>query len=257
MLPSASIFKGSFVALLLTHVACTSVSSAGGDASQARTSRKPLAGEIRIAPPPNSNEPAQRERKDLVDQVLEGDKGTELNEIRLPTGAMGLQPGDVTGDPITLSRERSRLQRTDAEIAAVSGGGELEKKLGDFDRILGVTENEGRPLSPSFTTSTKKIRELFAQKRYEDALVETNELLLHYSKSSLLWTMKGTLHLRLSQSDLSLAAYEKAFDLEPTPRLLAQIEQLRKIVSDREAMKLKNIQVIKPSTDQVEGTQND
>lgn len=247
MSPSVFNFNCCCCVLILSVVqsACTTPAQVPADTSHSKNVRKPSAGEFRIAPPPASTEGEQQTRRETVEKVLAGDRSPALDEVRLPASVMGLEPGDVTGDPIALSRDRRKLQRTDAEIASVSGAGEFEKKLGDFDRVLGVTEEEDRPASPSFTASTKKIRELFQQKKYEDALVETNELLLHYAKSSLLWTMKGTLHLRLSQSDLSLSAYEKAFDLEPSPRLLAQIEQLRRIVAERESMRLKK-QTVKP-----------
>lgn len=58
--------------------------------------------------------------------------------------------------------------------------------------------------------------------------------------------MKGTLHLRLSQTDLSLAAYEKAYDLEPGGRLLAQIEQLRRLVGERETLRQKKAEGLAP-----------
>ena len=109
--------------------------------------------------------------------------------------------------------------------------------MGDVDRVLDVSEESARPMTPSFIGQTQKIRELFQNRRFEDALVETNELLLHYPRSALLWTMKGTLHLRLNQNDLALAAYEKSFDIEPSRRLLAQIEDLRRLAAERESMR--------------------
>jgi len=247
MLPLASNSKASIYQLTLAVVFSSVLSASSAFAQQTTDTKKISTGELRILPPPGSTQPAQRARQDLVDQVLgvekDGDSGTE---IKLPASVMGLRPGDVTGDPISVQREQSRLRRTDAEISATSGAGEFERKLGDFDRVLEVTEEENKPMSPSFIQATKKIRELFTQKRYEDALVETNELLLHYSKSPLLWTMKGTLHLRLSQTDLSLAAYEKAFDLEPGGRLLAQIEQLRRLVGERETLRQKKAEGLAP-----------
>ncbi|MEN9809944.1 MAG: hypothetical protein RLZZ488_1511 [Pseudomonadota bacterium] len=255
MLPSASSFKLCLLFVGVAHFSCTSTPAETPAAQQQRVlqDNKNPATEFRIAPPPASREASERAQRETVEQVLTGERGSDLTEVKLPASVMGLEPGDVTGDPIAQSRERARLQRTDAEIAGVSGAGEFEKRLGDFDRVLGVSEEDGRPLSPSFTESTKKIRQLFSSKRYEDALVETNELLLHFSKSALLWTMKGTLHLRLSQSDLSLSAYEKAFDLEPNPRLLAQIEQLRRVISSREGLRQKRIDQPAQSTKAVDG----
>lgn len=254
MLPLASNSKDSIYQLTLAVASSLVLFASSAFAQQATDAKKIAAGELRILPPPGSTQPAQRARQDLVDQVLGVEKGADSStEVKLPASVMGLRPGDVTGDPISVQREQSRLKRTDAEISATSGAGEFERKLGDFDRVLEVTEDENKPMTPSFIQSTKKIRELFTLKRYEDALVETNELLLHYSKSSLLWTMKGTLHLRLSQTDLSLAAYEKAFDLEPAGRLLAQIEQLRRLVGERETLRQKKVEGQTPTGKSGEG----
>ncbi|MFZ9519466.1 MAG: tetratricopeptide repeat protein [Silvanigrellaceae bacterium] len=196
--------------------------------------------EFRIAPPSGGSNTDPQPGRDGIENILSSERiSSNSGELKLPAAAFGLQPGDVTGDPMAQSRERARLQRTDAEIAASSGAGEFERKLGDFDRVLEVTEDESKQMSPSFVMSTKRIRELFQSKRYEEALVEANELLLHYPRSAVLWMMKGTLHLRLSQTDLSLSAYEKSFDIDPSQKLLAQIEQLRRLVRERESLRQK------------------
>jgi tetratricopeptide (TPR) repeat protein len=257
MLPLASnskLFAGlSVVALLCAQPAAVVVAS---DVPRKDEPKKEVPRELKILPPPGLKENSQTSTRELVEQVLGVDKNSrEAGEVKLPAGVMGLQPGDLTGDPVAQSREMSRLKRTDTEISAVSGAGDFERKLGEFDRLLDVTEQENKPLAPSFVQATKKIREMFAQKRYEDALVEVNEVLLHYSASGLLWTMKGTLHLRMSQIDLSLAAYEKAFALEPNGRLSAQIEQLRRLVAERETLKQQSPPVNRKPDNSNEGRQ--
>jgi tetratricopeptide (TPR) repeat protein len=250
--PSASISKISSLLTLFCAIACTTSGATVADSSnQAQPVKRSNNSEFRIAPPSAVSEKSQRQPRDAIEQILASDQAPDAGgEVRLPAAALGLQPGDVTGDPIAQSRERARIQRTDAEIGATSGAGEFEKKLGDFDRVLEVTEDENKPLSPSFVMSTKRIRELFQLKRYEDALVEANELLLHYPRSALLWMMKGTLHMRLSQMDLSLSAYEKSFDIEPSQKLLSQIEQLRRLANEREVLRQRksgaSLQPVKP-----------
>ncbi|NBO39179.1 hypothetical protein EBU99_11415 [bacterium] len=225
-------------ALIVFAVACTTTSGAETAHERAVQQNNKRPGEIRIAPPPGSQESAVRKKREQVEQLLTGDSGTETGtELKLPASVMGLQPGDVTGDPLSKSREQARMQRTDAEIAAISGAGEYEKKLGEVDSQLDVSEESNRPMTPSYTLMTQKIRDLFHKGRFEDALVEVNDLLLHYPKSALLWTMKGTLHLRLSQNSLSLAAYERAFEIEPSQKLQSQIEDLRRLASERESLR--------------------
>lgn len=230
------------IVLLLLSTACTSTqTSATVDAAASQNSKKRNSAEFRIAPPPGAND-QQRQNREKIEQVLAGEAGTDgVSEVKLPASVMGLQPGDVTGDPIALSREQARMQRTDAEIASNAGLGEFEKRLGEVDRVLDVSEEANRPMTPSYTAQTQKIREMFRNNRFEDALVEVNDLLLHYPRSGVLWMMKGTLHLRLSQSELSLAAYEKAFDIEPSQRLLAQIEDLRRVIGERETLRRQRI----------------
>ena len=210
------------IALLFFATACTSTQTGDAVAEPVAGQKKRQSHEFKIAPPSGASDTLQRQQREKLEQVLAGESGTDgISEIKLPASVMGLKEGDVTGDPIATSREQARMQRTDAEIAASSG----------------LSEDANRPMTPSFTAQTQKIRELFRGKRFEDALVETNELVLYYPRSALLWTMKGTLHLRLQQNDLSLSAYEKAFDIEPSQRLLAQIEDLRRVVSEREGLR--------------------
>lgn len=243
------------LALLLFASACSTTQTGDVGTVPSPQENAPRAQEFRIAPPMSMGEAEEQQQREKIQQLLSGESNADgLSEVQLPAAAFGLQPNDVSNDPIAQARQRARVQRTDAEIAASSGAGEFEKKLGDVDRMLDVSEEAERPMTPSFTIQSQKIRELFQKNRYEDALVETNELLIHYPRSGLLWTMKGTLHLRLSQNDLSLAAYEKAFDIEPSQRLLAQIEDLRRIVSERETLRRQRSPV--PKTDSSSGTLN-
>jgi tetratricopeptide (TPR) repeat protein len=256
MLPLASSSKIRIAALTLAFVIAHEGAVRAAETASKEDVKKTAPRELKILPPPGTRDSAQTSTREMVEQVLGVDKNSrESSEVKLPAGAMGLRPEDVTGDPISQSREQSRLKRTDTEISAISGAGEFERKLGEFDRVLDVTEEENRPLAPSFVQTTRKIRELFTQKRYEDGLVEVNELLLHYSKSGLLWTMKGTLHLRMSQIDLSLAAYEKAFAIEPNGRLQAQIEQLRRHIAERETLRLQKQEINPKPTKTDEGPQ--
>lgn len=156
----------------------------------------------------------------------------------MPAAVLGLKESDFSDDPVLQARNERKMMRTDAEIAASYGGGEFEKNLGDVDRSLNLSEEQQQSKrKPSYLTGTRQVRELFAARRFEDALVEVNELLLHFPKSSLLWTMKGTLHLRMRQQELSLSSYEKAFEFEPSNQLLAQIEDLRRRLNEQERLR--------------------
>jgi len=82
--------------------------------------------EFRIAPPMSMGEAEQQQQKEKIQQLLSGESDADgISEVRLPASALGLQPSDVANDPIAQARQRARVQRTDAEIAAYSGAGEF------------------------------------------------------------------------------------------------------------------------------------
>jgi tetratricopeptide (TPR) repeat protein len=217
---------------------CVSGSSDDPTQTRSRTQSAEKKG-FKIAPPSGSEQVELNAREARMSELLGSTTDThDLNsEIKLPASALGLQESDVSNDPVLKARRESRMTRSDAEILANFGGSELEKSMGDVDRTLNLSEaNEGQ-LKPSYLTVTQRIRNLFAARKFEEALVEVNELMLHYPNSALLWTMKGTLHLRLRNTDLSIASYEKAFEFEPSNQLQAQIESLRRVVYEREQLR--------------------
>jgi tetratricopeptide (TPR) repeat protein len=225
-------------ALLLLLSGC--VSSPSGASEQSRqkvnSSEKKT---LKIAPPAGTERAETQAREGAVAELMQSSSSAgDLNsEFALPASALGLKETDISEDPVLKARQESKMTRSDAEISSSFGGNELERKLSDVDRTLNFSEEQAGQLKPSYLTVTQRIRNHFAARRFEEALVETNELLLHYPNSSLLWTMKGTLHLRLRNTDLSIASYEKAFEFEPSSQLQAQIEQLRRLVSEREKLR--------------------
>lgn len=231
------IFKCAF-ALLLLLSGCASSTSL--PIEQARLSGShPQQKNLKISPPAGLDSKEKRARQGSLDQLMKSSQQVSDvdTELKLPASMLGLRETDLSGDPFLQSRQDSRVLLSDQEISASFGGNELEKNLGDVDRSLSLSEEQSGPLRPSYLKTTQRIRALFASRRFEDALVEVNELLLHYPSSSLLWTMKGTLHLRLRHKELSLASYEKAFEIDPSIQLQAQITELRRWVHEREQIR--------------------
>jgi tetratricopeptide (TPR) repeat protein len=135
-------------------------------------------------------------------------------------------------------RREAKNRRTDNEI--VGAARTIDERhatdMGALDRDLGVVPSEKYGGSPSYVSTMQEIKELYKEREYEAALVETNEALRSFPKSAKLLTMKGTLHQKLNNIELATAAYERAFALEPTKKLEAQIEHLRSVLSERASL---------------------
>lgn len=233
----AFIFKCA-LALLPMFFGCVSGPSVGSERKPQRANSVEKKN-FKIAPPAGSEQSTQRAQQGSISALLKAspDKHDLNSEIKLPASVLGLQESDFSNDPVMQERRESRMTRSDAEISANFGGSELERNISDVDRTLNLSEEQTDQLRPSYLAVTQRIRSLFSVRKFEEALVETNELLLHYPNSALLWTMKGTLHLRLRNTDLSIASYEKAFEFEPSSQLRAHIEELRRVVSEREQLR--------------------
>lgn len=251
------IFKYAF-ALLPLLSGCASSPSAPVD--QARLSGPyPEQKSLKISPPAGSDREEKKARQGSLDQLMKSSPNThDIDaELKLPASVLGLKEAELSDDPFLRSRQDSKMLRSDQEISASFGGNELEKNMGDVDRSLNLSEEQPGPLKPSYLKTTQRIRALFASQRFEDALVETNELLLHYPSSSLLWTMKGTLHLRLRNTELSLASYEKAFEIDPSTQLQAQIADLRRRVNEREQIRNRREPAVVSPAEVIEQVQPD
>lgn len=170
---------------------------------------------------------------------------------RLPEEAQGqdseiIMPVDTEfSRPLSEMEQRRReseARKTDQEIIGGSRnlGDRQADGIGKVDKDLGVSSKEQGGQSPSFTLAIQKIKELYTANKIEDALIETNLLLKSYPKSPKLLMMKGTLHQRLGYIDLALVAYERAYEGEPSKKLAAQIQHLKRLISERELLRQKN-----------------
>ncbi len=194
--------------------------------------------ERKILPPsPSPGEAKSQNSKSDIDKIL----ATLPAEARDPDTEISIPIDTLDSSPYGLSdsslRRRSEMQnrRTDNEIVKASKNMDdrKNKDLGELDRELDVAPTEKSGAAPSYIAALQRIKDHYKYREYEDALVETNETLRHYPRSAQLLTMKGTLYQRLNQIELALASYERAYDIEPTRKLLAQIDHLRSVLNDR------------------------
>ncbi len=192
----------------------------------------------RILPPQGSRESQKQEQKYEVDKLLEivppEAKGSD-SEISIPLSDIPSGSFGRSEDEFTKRRRESRNRRTDNEIvgSARSMDERHAEQLGSIDKDLNLEPAEKSGESPSFIIKIQTIKDLYKNREFEEALVETNEALRYFPKSAHLLTMKGTLHQKLGNIELALASYERANAIEATNKLEAQIEYLRSILLER------------------------
>ena len=184
---------------------------------------------------------AEKSKKDrqAVDKLLAGlpEEAREDGEISIPA-----DPSLTPDNPGRSAEERRRdfqARQTDEELTG--GARSLDerhsKDLGNLDSQLKVTPEENLGQGPSFSRGVQKIKGLFKSRSYEEALIETNELLRFYPAAPQLLMMKGTLHQRLGQIDLAFTAYTRAFEYEPSKKLKAQIDHLKRLLAERDSLR--------------------
>jgi tetratricopeptide (TPR) repeat protein len=203
----------------------------------------------RIAPPTESMAKDER-AKSAIEELLSAGPSDSLGEDEYEAPAEG-----VLQDPAEKERQELEKRRRDLNMRPLdkelSGGRKSMddrhfKDVIEIDKSLGVEPTGTAQEAPSYTKSVILLKQLFKERQYEEALIVLQELMQFYPLSPQLLMMKGTLHQRLQQIDLALAAYEKAFDIEPSKRLKAQIDYLKRRAWEREKLRERATGVVIP-----------
>jgi tetratricopeptide (TPR) repeat protein len=84
----------------------------------------------------------------------------------------------------------------------------------------------------SYLGGMARVKEMYASRRYELALIELVNLETEYPNDARLLAMKGSLYLKLGQPKLARQAWEKALSINPDD--LGVAEALRTIASGEE-----------------------
>lgn len=226
-------------ALALSLCSCVVVPPATQQKIEPATPEGSLPPERRISPPgTNPAETKPTSNSSEIDKILSQmpkDSRESDSEISIPISAFdGPQSTDALDERGKRLRD-AHNRRTDNEITGSTRSIDERKprEIGELDKSLEVAPTEKPGASPSYVSTVQKIKDQFKRREYENALVETNEALRYYPRSAQLLTMKGTLYQRLNHLELALSAYERAYDIEPSRKLLAQMEHLRNILNDR------------------------
>lgn len=189
-----------------------------------------------IAPPAGTDAEADRSDADKFWEEVPGDVRAGVTDMSFP-----LEPGPETGRQGEAEKRRRAMEARSTDTEIMGSQRTIDKRLGsqvgELDRALGVEEIESSREIPSFTLGVQKIKKFYQAKNYEEALIDSNELLRYYPRSAQLLMMKGTLHQKLGQVDLALLAYRRAFEYEPSRKLQQQIEFLKFRISEREALR--------------------
>jgi tetratricopeptide (TPR) repeat protein len=148
--------------------------------------------------------------------------------------AAARRPGDDGKYVLRLS-EHNRVW--ELELPEASGGYEMSIPLaGPLDsptladeEMLGPGEAKPGKKDPqkSYLATLAKVREMYASRQYEMALVDVVDLEASHPNDARLFAMKGSLYLKLGKKDLARSSWEKALSLDPKDEVVA--EALRRI----------------------------
>jgi tetratricopeptide (TPR) repeat protein len=94
----------------------------------------------------------------------------------------------------------------------------------------GTGQTAPKELRKSYLATLAKVREMYASRRYELALVELVDLEGAHPKDARLQAMKGSLYLKLGKAKLAREAWQKALALDPDDPAVA--EALRTLKED-------------------------
>ena len=116
----------------------------------------------------------------------------------------------------------------EVELPESTGGYELHIPLGpgiepptEADQeMLGKTPPAGR--SKSYLATLAKVGEMYANHRFELALIEVVDLEQQYPKDARLLAMKGSLYQKLGKTALAREAWKKSLELDPSDTTVAE-----------------------------------
>lgn len=116
----------------------------------------------------------------------------------------------------------------EVEMPEQSGGYEVRIPLGPpaeqptlADQELLGKEPKQTP-SKSYLSGLARIAEMYANHRYELALIELVDLEQQYPKDARIESMKGTLYHRLGKTKLAREAWKKALEIDPSNAEVAE-----------------------------------
>jgi hypothetical protein len=138
-------------------------------------------------------------------------------EVRLPLAGGGPVEMLTSADEEMLA-EATADARKPAEIKEGSqeGAKDAPKPSADAKKADGpLVDVTKAARTRSYLGGVARVKEMFATRRYELALIELVSLEKEYPQDARLLAMKGSLYMKLGQSKLARQAWEKALSINP------------------------------------------
>jgi tetratricopeptide (TPR) repeat protein len=166
--------------------------------------------------------------------------GDQVTELELPRSegiieSYSLPSQMNTLDTVGSSDEESAAKQSptlsDYEILAKGRqvNHEAESDRREIERELGVRtlESEVPNQRRSILTQIDSIKQLYKNRRFENALVKVDSLIVEIPTLPILYQMRGTLLERLGYADLAIQSWRQALKLEPTNQRLKRLIERR------------------------------
>jgi len=148
-------------------------------------------------------------------------------ELELPESAGGYEmriPLDGPLDAPTAADSELLAAAPDAQTSAKPAAS-TSPNGGAKAPVTAAAAEAGKAPGKSYLGTLAKVREMYASRRYELALVELVDLEASHPKDERLQAMKGSVYLKLGKPQLARESWQKALGLNPED--LAVAEALR------------------------------
>jgi tetratricopeptide (TPR) repeat protein len=147
-------------------------------------------------------------------------------ELELPESSGGYEmriPLDGPLDSPTAA-DAEILAAAPAPEPATTAKSQPEAKAGAAAVATVAAQRDAAPNEPrkSYLGTLAKVREMYASRRYEMALVELVDLEAAHPKDARLQAMKGSVYLKLGKPRLARESWQKALALDPEDPAVAE-----------------------------------
>jgi tetratricopeptide (TPR) repeat protein len=203
---------------------------------------KPLPRPENKPPPPalqGALQPAPAARPQDGRYVLRLAEHNRVWELELPESAGGYEmriPLDGPLDSPTAADAELLASAADAPAAAKPAPEAKPDAAARPDTLAKAApaaakaDAAAKVLGKSYLGTLAKVREMYASRRYELALVELVDLEASHPKDARLQAMKGSVYLKLGKAQLARESWQKALALDPEDPAVA--EALRNLKED-------------------------
>lgn len=203
----------------------------------------------RTAPPSSSTSSAARAKEKPPPltppqkYILRMAEAGRVWEVELPEGEGGYEVRlpIAGGGPAEMLTSADEEMLAEAVLDAKQEQATGEQKPKDGTKPTAETKPAGtervvdahkKARTRSYLGGMARVKEMYASRRYELALIELVNLETEYPNDARLLAMKGSLYLKLGQPKLARQAWEKALSINPDD--LGVAEALRTIAAGEE-----------------------